>query len=117
MNTIYIIIKDILPVSHHVSLLVLMIVHIVRERAPVSSVTQSRPGAVIGARPGTWPVAGPGASDWQGAGVNCAVKNISEARIITAGAATCYLLVLLTIILRYKFIDPKASNFRSTGKG
>ena len=77
-----------------------MIVHIVRERPPVSSVTQTRPGAMIGARPGTRPVAGPGASDGQRAGVHCAVKNISEARIITAGAATCYLLVLLTIMSR-----------------
>ena len=75
----------------------LMIVHIVRERTSVSSVTQTRPGAMIRSRPGTWPVAGPRASDGQGAGVHCAVKNISEARIITAGAATCYLLVLLTM--------------------
>ena len=77
-----------------------MIVHIVGERTPVSPVTQSRPGAMFGSRPGTRPVAGPGAGDGQGAGVHCAVKNISEARIITAGAATCYLLVLLTIMSR-----------------
>ena len=73
-----------------------MIVHIVRERPPVSPVTQAGPGAMIGARPGSRPVSGARASDGQGAGVHCtAVKNISEARIVTTGAATCYLLVLL----------------------
>ena len=91
-----------------------MIVHIVRERAPVSSVTQTRPGAMIRARPGTRPVAGPGASDGQGAGVHCAVKNISEARIITAGAATCYLLVLLTIMLSKINVNSLTQRQRST---
>ena len=73
-----------------------MIVHIVREGPPVTPVTRAGSGAMVGARPGSRPVSGARAGEGQGAGVHCAaVKNISEPGIVTAGATTCYLLVLL----------------------
>ena len=81
----------------------LLIVHVVRERPSVSSVTQSSSGAVTGARPGTRPVSGARSWDGQGAGVHCAVENISESRIIASRATTCYLLVLLKCQDKYAF--------------
>ena len=64
-----------IPVGHHVGLLMLMIVDIVRERSPVSPVTQSRPGAMSEAGP----VPGAGAGAGEGACVHCSVKHITEA--------------------------------------
>ena len=64
-----------IPIGHHVGLLMLMIVDIVRERSSVSPVTQSGPGAMSEAGP----VPGAGAGAGEGAGVHCSVKHITEA--------------------------------------
>ena len=63
------------PIGHHVGLLMLMIVDVVRERSSVSPVTQTRPGAMSEAGP----VPGARSGAGEGAGVHCSVKHIAEA--------------------------------------